>query len=73
MIGVELRQTGGRSQIVELAMTGEKRRTRHGWESRTGEEVLTGAMVPDARDQRGVRDKLLVDSLIGTWNLEPGT
>ncbi len=44
MIGVELRQTGGRSQIVELAMTGEKRRTRHGWESRTGELVTTGAV-----------------------------
>jgi len=42
-------------------MTGEKSRIRHGWESRTGEQVLTGAVTTaGGKILRDVKVKLIV-------------
>ena len=60
-IGARVRPTGGSSQIVVQPMTGEKSRIRHGWESRTGEQVLTGAVTTaGGKILRDVKVKLIV-------------
>ncbi|MFV1957071.1 MAG: hypothetical protein ACC669_04930 [bacterium] len=59
--GVRVCLKGGSSLIVEVGMTGEMNRTRHGWESRTGEQVKTGAVAAaDARCLIDAKVKLAV-------------